>query len=287
MTATSAVILTADDYGLCDEVNQAIEEALLAGVVQTTSAIMNMPSHIAIAGLRCRFPRVSLGLHWNLSQGKPVAPLKSVSTLVDRDGGFFSAGNFKKLWRLGRIEKHELWSELEAQYARFNRIAGPPSYWNTHENVHLAPGLFAEVHRVALALGIRRTRSYRRVIIPRAGTRLGFYVKNPAFWLKGIIIAACSFQQERVGVRMPRALIHAPGYDKATQIEAILVNQRLSETGGVLELVAHPARRVVPDLFGNLTDSRVREYQSLVDPHLNLRLRSAGVNLAGFEAVRE
>ena len=38
------LIITADDYGLCEQVNQAIEECLSAGTVRATCVMANMPS---------------------------------------------------------------------------------------------------------------------------------------------------------------------------------------------------------------------------------------------------
>jgi predicted glycoside hydrolase/deacetylase ChbG (UPF0249 family) len=43
MDLTRRVIVTADDYGMCDSVNQAIEACLHAGTVRATCVMINMP----------------------------------------------------------------------------------------------------------------------------------------------------------------------------------------------------------------------------------------------------
>ena len=38
------LIFTADDYGMCETVNQAINECMAAGVVRAACAMANMPA---------------------------------------------------------------------------------------------------------------------------------------------------------------------------------------------------------------------------------------------------
>ena len=68
---TRRLIITADDYGMCGSVNDAIEECLGAGTVRATCAMVNMPLFNATASLRHKFPGCSVGIHWTLTQGKP------------------------------------------------------------------------------------------------------------------------------------------------------------------------------------------------------------------------
>jgi hypothetical protein len=54
---------------------------------------------------------------------------------------------------------------------------------------------------------------------------------------------------------------------------------------GAVELVIHPAKAVESALFGGLTESRLREYETFRNPQLVGALNSAGVRLVDFNAL--
>ena len=87
---TRRLIITADDYGMCASVNDAIEECLGAGTVRATCAMVNMPLFNATAALRQKFPGCSVGIHWTLTQGRPILPPAQLPTLAGPDGEFHS-----------------------------------------------------------------------------------------------------------------------------------------------------------------------------------------------------
>src|SRR6266511_3990969 len=208
------LIITADDYGMCDAVNDAIEECLAAGAVHATCVMINMPAYAAAAALRQRFPHRSIGIHWNLTQGRPLLPPSQIPSLVNGDdGNFLPASQLRCRWLLRRISPAELTAELRAQYQRFCEVAGEPDFWNTHENVHVLPGLFETCVALGQALRIPAMRCHRRLTMPRDTTRRRYNLHHPLYWVKGWIIARWSSQAEARGVMMPDARLYMPGYE--------------------------------------------------------------------------
>ena len=59
------LIITADDYGMCDSVNRAIEECIAKKVVLSTNVMTNMECAADAATLREKYPYVSIGIHYN------------------------------------------------------------------------------------------------------------------------------------------------------------------------------------------------------------------------------
>ena len=55
--------------------------------------MVNMEALEAAAKLRERFPNISIGMHWNVTTGKPVTDPNEIPTLVDKNGNFFSHGS--------------------------------------------------------------------------------------------------------------------------------------------------------------------------------------------------
>ena len=160
------LIITADDYGMCDSVNRAIEECASAGVVLSTNVMANMEYAMGAAEFRRKYPDVSIGLHYNFTVGKPLSPMKKVSSLVDENGAFLSYNQIREKCKSKTYLYEEVITEMKAQYDRYVEICGQPDYWNTHENVHVHPWLYGLFVRESLKQGIIKMRSHRRIYIP-------------------------------------------------------------------------------------------------------------------------
>jgi predicted glycoside hydrolase/deacetylase ChbG (UPF0249 family) len=279
------LIVTGDDYGLCESVNIAIEECLATGVMQATCVMANMPEHAQSARLKGKFPNCSVGIHWNLTQGRPVLDPALVRSLVDSDGRFLPFS--RRAWLARRMNLMELRAELRAQYDRFRAVAGEADFWNTHQNVHVFPGMFQLCVQLAKELKIPAMRSHVRFTVPFGSSECGYHIRHPAYWIKGQVIARWSKQAEATGMLMPDGRIYMPGYDAGRHsfVEA-LDRIRWSDVAHAVEYVIHPAIRVETGLFGMLTQSRLAEYESFRQPQLKDFLAQRGVRLVGYEALR-
>ncbi|GAB4114783.1 MAG: ChbG/HpnK family deacetylase [Roseiflexaceae bacterium] len=280
------VIITADDYGMCESVNQAIEACLEAGAMRATCVMTNMPLWRETARLRQRFPQASIGLHWTLTLVTPVLPAEAVPSLVDQQGHFFSFAQLRQKIMRREVKVAEIEAELTAQFVRFRDTAGMPDFWNTHENIHVTPGLFGVCVDLGQKLGIKAMRCQRRVTIPKSGSALMFNLRHPFYWLKGVVIDRWSSAAERRGMHMPDGAIHTPGFrDGDSDIADALRRAPWRHVRRAAELIIHPATRLEPELFGNLTESRLRDYRVFSDPALKDRLIAAGMQPAGFEVL--
>jgi hypothetical protein len=280
------VIITADDYGFCDAVNRAIDLCLDAGALRAVCVMPNMARFGDAAGLRKKFPAVPIGVHWTITEGQPVCPASQVASLIGAGGSFLKPAEFRRRWHLRRINPAEVKRELRAQYDRLTALTGPPAFWNTHQNIHVAPGLYGFFVQAGLDLGVPAMRCHRRVLVPRRGSRFAYYARHPWFWLKGLVLGYYCAKARRRGLKMPAGVIVAPGYNKAADIELILGSGRWPEALQLAELVVHPADEIAPEFASSrLTQSRLEEFRVLNDPGLSSRLAEAGVKLVGFEAL--
>lgn len=277
------LIITADDYGMCDSVNHAIESCLSAGAMKATCVMTNMPRYRAAAYLREKYPDASIGLHWNLTQGNPVLPTSKVRTLTRPDGSFYPLPLLRQKILSKRIDRSELLAELVAQYDRFCELAGPPDFWNTHENVHIWPFLFQFMTRVGVELQIPAMRNNSRILVSKRKKPITHNLRHPNYWVKGFIIAFWSARVRQHGVRMPDGLLHLDGYGIGrASLERALSHFPSSVDGKTVECVIHPAISIESRLFGKLTQSRREEYEVFSDAALAKRLASFGVKTASF-----
>ena len=280
------LIITADDYGMCDSVNQAIEECMASGSVRATCVMINMPAHTHTASLRKRFPNCSIGIHWTLSEGRPVLRSTQVPSLVHANGTFYSASELRRRWLRGRVSFAEIKMELRAQYERFCDIAGTPDFWTSHENFHVWPGLFSPCVGVGQDLSIPAMRSHRRFTVPCSQTEVEYHWRHPLYWLKGRAINEWSRRAETKGMLMPDGRVYAPGYDTDREsLQEVLHRLKWRLVKKAVEFIIHPATRV-EKIFGNLTESRLREYEFYKNPELGAFFNQQGIQLVSFEELR-
>src|SRR5579863_3360998 len=93
------LIVNADDLGWTAGVNRGIAEAHRNGIVTSTSLLANggaFANGVKAAG---ELPGLGVGVHLNLSDGKPIAPVEQVKSLIN-DNGEFSGGPVTLLLQL-------------------------------------------------------------------------------------------------------------------------------------------------------------------------------------------
>jgi chitin disaccharide deacetylase len=286
MESNKQLIITGDDYGLCAAVNDAIEECLAAGAMGATCVMTNMPSCAPAAGLRSKFPLSSIGLHWNLTQGEPLLSAAAVPTLVGADGRF--AGSLRRRWWARQLNFAEMRAELVVQYERFRLLAGKPDFWNTHQNVHVYPGLFQFFVDLGNELNIPAMRSHERITLPLRSSVTRYHLRHPAYWVKGQVIHLWSMKARAKGMLMPDGRLYLPGYEAGQYaLTSVLGRVNWREVSTAVELVIHPAKALDAPLFGSLMESRLREYEMFREPCLAGKLERAGVRLVGFDALHK
>lgn len=276
-------VITADDYGMCREVDDAIEECLAAGTLSAACVMANTPGLRGAACLPERYPHASIGIHWNLTTGYPVLPASQVPHLVDASGCFRSLEQLKWRFLSGGVPADEIKRELLAQYRAFQAVVGQPAFWNTHENINVWPVVFEIFLATALDLGIQGMRCHRR-IVPQSVS--ASRARRPLFVLKGKIIQRWSVSAQRRGAYMPDGLLYAPGYDIREDLPGISCVLNWSAVRHAVELVVHPATAVRPEIFGNLQKSRVRDYHVFRDPGLKRRVAEHGIRIVNFGALQ-
>ena len=111
----SGLIINADDLGYSPTVNRAIGDMFAAGLVTSASLLVNQPHSEAGAALARRLPRLSVGVHLNLSRGQPILPPEQVPSLVNEAGEFWESAIFFRRAVLGQVKWYEAAAELEAQ----------------------------------------------------------------------------------------------------------------------------------------------------------------------------
>ena len=135
------LIINADDLGYTKEINRAIIDSFKKGVVTSTSIMANMNSFSDAVKLCKKNPELDVGIHLNITTGKPVLNPNQVKSLVYRKGNFLLIPTFIKLF-LGAINLDEVEKEFNAQIKKLISNGIKPTHLDSHHHLfHIFPGI--------------------------------------------------------------------------------------------------------------------------------------------------
>ena len=231
--ARPRLIVTADDFGLHEAVNEAVERGYRDGVLRAASLMVAAPA-VADAVARARQnPGLAVGLHLVLADGRAMLPPTRIPDLVDAKGMFNSnmVGNGFRFFFLPHVRR-QLAAEIRAQFEAFAATGLKLDHVNAHKHFHLHPTI------LSLMLTIGREYALRAIRLP-AEPGMGPWLRP---WL-----ALMRWRLERAGVTYNDhvfGLRHSGGMDEAVML-AIL--EQLPD--GLSEVYLHPASH------GHITES--------------------------------
>jgi hopanoid biosynthesis associated protein HpnK len=287
------LIVNADDFGLTASVNQAILEAHCRGVISSTSLLANGEAFESAVALSRQAPRLGVGVHLNLTEGKPLAPSSAIPSLVDRQGFFArTAGGFWRAVLLGQAKTADIEKEFRAQIERVMAAGITPTHLDSHKHVHALPALGTMAIRLACQYGIpaircvverRRTLGYLLRRYPGATTTILRQLFNS--WTLAVASRAWTGELRRAGV------VFASNFYGVT-VTGFLDEEILREflyrlPDGVSELMCHPG--FVDDDLGRthtrLLRQREVEFQALTRPAIKVLAQDLGIQLVNYRDI--
>src|SRR4029453_10569716 len=144
------LLVVGDDLGLAPGVNAGIASAYRDGILTSASLLANTPHFEESLALARDLPGLKIGIHLTLVAGGPLLPAAEIPSLIGRSGSFRpSWRQFLPAWIAGRVRVGEIRAEWRAQIARATEAGIRPAHLDSHQHLHLLPGLW----RVALDLG--------------------------------------------------------------------------------------------------------------------------------------
>jgi predicted glycoside hydrolase/deacetylase ChbG (UPF0249 family) len=172
------LIVNADDYGLTEGVCRAILRGHREGIVTSTSALVIGPAFERCAPWLADARDLGVGVHLALvGEDPPLLSAAEIPTLVDRSGHLhLSWRRFLPRIAARRIDPADVEREMTAQYERALAAGIRPTHLDTHQHLHLWPGVGDLLTRLALRWGVpavRVTRSLGRAPVARAVNALG------------------------------------------------------------------------------------------------------------------
>ena len=159
----NTIIVNADDLGMTPGTNKAIFEGYDHGMITHTSIMANAEYFSkAIEGLQSR-KELGVGMHLNLTYGKALHS----NPIYNDDQGVFNLG-YLKLLALSTHNKEFLKAveeEFEQQILRVTDTGLTLTHLDSHRHIHLIPGVYRIVAKLAIKYKIPRVRLINENII--------------------------------------------------------------------------------------------------------------------------
>lgn len=260
------VIFTADDFGLCSEVNEAVEKAHSGGVLSATSLMVAAPAAKDAVERAHRLPRLKVGLHLTLVDGHPLLPPAEIPALVDSSGAFSKdlVGAGIK-WFFSPAARRDLRKEIRAQFEAFRATGLKLDHVNAHNHMHLHPTVLSMILDLAHEFSIPAVR------LPSEPPQPGL-----APWL--------SLMRRRLrkdGVRTNDQLMGYRLTGHLTEARVLSALDKLQD--GVTEFYFHPAIRTTPALEAAAPGyDRIGELHALTSRPVAARLVALDLITMGF-----
>ncbi len=124
------LIINTDDFGLTRGVNYGILDSFQNESISAASLMINTPgTHHAIELMK-QYQLKGIGIHINITLGKPISPPDRIPSLINESGEFH---NTKYYVQGNRVIEEELIREFDAQIQYFIELTGEiPDHINYH-----------------------------------------------------------------------------------------------------------------------------------------------------------
>jgi hopanoid biosynthesis associated protein HpnK len=270
------LIITADDFGLHESVNRAVERAHREGVLSAASLMVGAAAAPDAVDRARACPRLAVGLHLVLADGPSVLPPRAIPDLVDAGGRF---GNRMvrdgcRFFCLPRVRR-QLAMEIRAQFEEFAASGLALDHVNAHKHFHLHPTILGLIIDIGREFGLRAVRLPRETGLP-AWLRPWLALQQARLDAAGIV-----HNDYIVGLR------ESGRFDEPALLAAL---RRLPRTG-IGELYLHPAMESGAAIAASMPAYRhADEFAALVSPRVRracTRLRARGFRFGGFAGLAD
>lgn len=279
------LIINADDLCYDQATNDAIIKCYTEGIVTSTTAYVNFSDSIKLLKeTHQQYPDFPIGIHLNITLGKPVLPPEEIPTLVNK--------KTREFWNEDQILTHiadmsyeEVKKEIHAQIELFRSSGVPLDHLDYHN--HLL-ALYTPYHQIVreeaarLNVPVRNPvpiSSYKKIEVSNGGgssaaiSKLIIYGMLHPFksipMMKKVGVPAF-IEQERLtkemGIKTPDWFVDV-FYENSTNETFLSIIKQLPE--GVSEIMCHPG-------------SSSKEVEILTDAEVKAQVLAKGIQLVKF-----
>ncbi len=274
----SRLIVTADDFGLAEEINEAVEIAHSKGILSAASLMVSGPAAGDALARARHMPDLRVGLHLVLVEERPLLSPMQIPHLVAANGRLRT-----DLSRLGyeiavsQTVRNELRLEIEAQFAAFQSTRLPLDHVNAHKHFHLHPVVAAMILEIGAAYSMRSLR------VPREPAHVLRRIEPGEMSAQSLPVNACAAW---LALKARQAHLMIPDHVFGLRWSGAINSGRLKNVlvrapPSLAEIYLHPATS--DDFPGCAEGYRYTdELAALTNAQCRTALHAAGHDLGGY-----
>ena len=243
------LIVNADDFGLHSAVNHGIIEGYEKGCIRSTSFVAAGAAAEEAAELAKKNPGLGIGIHLTLVAEHPVLPPAQVPSLMGENGYLLPDHTaFIRRYMTGGICMDQLYAECEAQILRAREMGIRLTHIDSHQHLHVLPGVIRTVLSLAKKYGFTKMRLPAEPYLFKGGypTSAGRYVAKC-----GLTFCALMAKDaiRRAGIAMPDSFFGMLAGGHLFKPHFLAILQALPD--GVSEVMVHPGKDngVLDDIY--------------------------------------
>jgi len=153
------LIINADDFGLHETVNLGIIHGFTSGFITSTTMMAGGKAFEHAISLASTHPQLGIGVHLTLVGEKSVCDPDKVKSLLDNEG--YLAPQYPQFllrYILGQIQLSDIRRELTAQVQKIVDSGIPITHLDSHQHMHIVPGIINVTIDIAKEFGIKAVR---------------------------------------------------------------------------------------------------------------------------------
>lgn len=280
------LIVTGDDFGLAEPVNEAIERAHRDGVLTAASLMVGAAAAADAVARARRLPELRVGLHLVLVEGRPLLPPSRIPDLVDSEGRFPDrlVRSGMRFFFAPRV-RAQVEAEIGAQFQAFAATGLELDHVNTHNHMHMHPTVLTLLLRIGRRYGLRAVRvPYEPPIRSWAAARSSLASRLAASALLSPWAAWMKLRLHGAGIRSNDFVFGMFDSGRMTTERALGILARLPD--GVTEIYFHPSTRRCPEIERTMPGYlHEQELAALTSGRVREAIRAAGVRRIAFSDI--
>lgn len=265
------LVINADDFGYFPEVTRGIVECVQAGSVTATSIIVHRDTPQGVFDSARSLAGVDIGVHLNLTHGSPLTP--ALGNRIDR---FPSKFSLLQQLLSRQVSLKTISDEWAAQMETVRDQGIEIRFLNSHEHLHMFPGLFSRFTALARQFSV----DWIRVCKPEWS-----FTGTQGHWLRTAVFAATG-SSKPVPKDLNAARLVGIAPSGRLHLEYIRSLVETFQPGRTYELMCHPGH---PSSRASASLSDYHDWSGelglLTGPHLPALLKQANVRLCAFSQI--
>ncbi len=274
------LIINADDFGFSPGVTEGIIRAHTRGIVTSTTITPNVPAAEAAAGRLVEAADLGVGVHLNVSQGRPLStegkPLAGSDGVMRRSGPGVILACLRRPALLDAVE-----AEFDAQIRWAIDHGIGATHLDTHRHVHAYGPIFARVVKLARRYHIPFVRRHREKLPGRGWPAAPIKQRIVSRVLNVCAAGAAKTAPNELVTVGTWGVAHTGLIDRE-----FLIRAAAAVPAGVTEIMTHPGLGdEVAAVKTRLVATRRSELEALCDPSVAEAFEVHGIQLIHYGQI--